>query len=70
VIFDQLMVSAGVLRGGRIALRERGMEYCCDQTTGVRSAHGVWRPRRWKFTGTNQAEGASDHFPLLATFEI
>jgi hypothetical protein len=66
VIFDQLLVSARALRGGPISLQERSVGYASNTTIGI-PEDGYMRPKQWSFQG-GIPSGASDHFPLVATF--
>jgi hypothetical protein len=66
VVFDQLLVSRRALRGGPIALRESSVTYAFDDRIGyLRDGH--MRPRGWSYD-PGRPSGASDHFPLIATF--
>jgi len=68
VIFDQLLVSSRALRSGPITLREHSVGYPWNNVVAQRSGTGVLRPRRWAYTDETTFSGASDHFPLAATF--
>lgn len=70
VIFDQLLVSSRALRNGPIALRERSVGYQWNNVIAYRLGTGVLRPRRWEYADETAFSGASDHFPLLATFSF
>jgi predicted extracellular nuclease len=68
VLLDQLLVSGRALRGGPITLLEQTVGYPCAGVA-VPAAGGHKRPARWTYAG-GQGSGASDHFPLVATFRI
>lgn len=68
VIYDQLLVSGRALKNGPIRLREGKVAYHWNAVLGYRTGTGVLRPHRWSYTDPATFEGASDHFPLLATF--
>ena len=68
VIYDQLLVSGRALRNGPITLRECTVEYHWNTVIAIRKSTGVLRPHRWSYTDAVTFAGASDHFPLLATF--
>ncbi len=68
VIFDQLLVSQRALQGGPVTLQERSVAYVSDDRISY-AQNGRMRPRRWTYhAGTHL--GASDHFPLIATFRV
>jgi endonuclease/exonuclease/phosphatase family metal-dependent hydrolase len=69
VIFDQLLVSGHALRGGPVTLKERSVVYHCDADTSERKRTAKVVPRPWTYDG-RVGVGASDHFPLTATFRI
>lgn len=71
VVYDQLLVSGAALRGGPITLLEETVHYHCDTDTSTRDKSDSLLPFRWSYAG-NPASGcgASDHFPLAATFRI
>jgi hypothetical protein len=66
VIFDQLLVSRRALRGGPITLKEESVAYAFDDNIGYLE-DGYMKPRRWTYHAGIPL-GASDHFPLIATF--
>jgi exonuclease III len=67
VIWDQLMVSAGALKDGPIKLLEKTVRYYISHFNARHNKNGVLEPMRWT---DGEVIGASDHFPLLAEFEI
>lgn len=67
VVFDQLLVSGRALRGGPITLLEASVAYPCTGGLAVAAEGGHKRPAPWKYV-TGRGAGASDHFPLVATF--
>jgi endonuclease/exonuclease/phosphatase family metal-dependent hydrolase len=69
-VFDQIMVSAAALRRGPIELVEGSVCCACTAVTSEHNARGILRPRRWEEAAPGSFVGASDHFPLLATFII
>ncbi|WP_437617457.1 endonuclease/exonuclease/phosphatase family protein [Sorangium sp. So ce1151] len=69
VLFDQLLVSGRALRGGPISLRESSVAYAADDETASVTSRGYRRPLRWNY-GEGSGSGASDHFPLVATFRM
>jgi len=72
VVFDQLLVSGRALRGGVLTLRERTVRYHCDEITATRvPGTGRLHPARWQYDeATGFSSGASDHFPLVAVFDV
>src|SRR5262249_36286636 len=68
VVFDQLMVSERALRGGPISLQEGSVAYAYDDSTAYRK-DGYLRPKPWPYYA-GVPSGASDHFPLVATFRV
>jgi len=70
VIYDQLLVSGRVLKHGPITLHERLIGYHHNDDIAYRTGNGVLRPQRWTYANHATFAGASDHFPLLATFRI
>ena len=70
VVYDQLLVSGRALRGGALRLREKSVSYYCDANTSHFNSRGVLRPHRWAYDADTGASGTSDHFPLLATFDL
>lgn len=69
VLFDQLLVSGYALRGGPITLRESSVAYAADDATTSSTSSGYRRPLPWTY-GAGSGSGASDHFPLVATFRM
>jgi hypothetical protein len=70
VLFDQLLVSGSALRGGPLELRETTVGYHCDPVASRHKQSGALVPIRWEYVPGETPVGASDHFPLVATFEI
>jgi hypothetical protein len=70
VIYDQLLVSGRALMHGPIELIEKSVRYYCDDDTAFRNRLGNLLPKRWAYEESGNWQGASDHFPLLATFKI
>lgn len=68
VLLDQLLVSGRALRGGPITLLEQTVGYACAGVA-VPAAGGHKRPARWTYA-EGRGSGASDHFPVVATFRI
>jgi hypothetical protein len=68
VVLDQLLVSGRALRGGPITLLERSVSYHATGTTAA-TEDGHPRPVPWTYAPGRSA-GASDHFPLVATFRM
>jgi exonuclease III len=70
VIWDQLIVSREALKGGSLQLLEKSVRYSANTSLNARhNRYGVLTPLRWSYQN-EEIEGASDHFPLLAEFEI
>ena len=67
VIFDQLMVASRALRNGPVTLEEQSVHFHIDQDTATA---GSLKPQRWEYLSTNNYQGCSDHFPLVACFVI
>jgi hypothetical protein len=68
VLLDQLLVSGRALRGGPITLLEQTVGYpCVGIAVPVTGSHK--RPARWTYAD-GRGSGASDHFPLVATFRM
>jgi hypothetical protein len=68
-VFDQLLVSGRALRGGPISLRETTVGYASAGASGMRMPDGYMVPSSWNYACLNR-RGASDHFPLIATFRL
>jgi len=68
VIYDQLIVSRRALRDGPIELREASVSV--HHGHEGHTSHGNLVPRGWVDGGSGGANGASDHFPLLAVFDV
>lgn len=69
-LFDHLLVAKRALRDGPLALREKTVQFVCNPTTARRNRFGVLRPRGWTFNADGSHEGSSDHFPLIASFQV
>ena len=69
-LFDQLLVTTRLLRGGPLRLRERTVEYAAGPTLSEHLRGGRLVPRRWRYTKPGDFAGASDHFPLTAAFAV
>ena len=71
VLFDQLLVGGGALRGGSLLLREQSVRYHWVPDTNAIQTRMAIRPFRFEFDpATGENTGASDHFPLLAEFIV
>ena len=70
VIFDQLLVSKDALLGVPLALRENSVTYHPDPRVFRYNARGHIKPVAWSGSRNGPFVGASDHLPLLSTFEI
>ena len=69
VIYDQLLVSGGALRGGPLELKEDTVRYHYVDRLNARRTRMVIEPLRFTYDSLSQsAAGASDHFPVLAEF--
>ncbi len=68
LVFDQLLVSGGALKGPPLKLIERSVCYFCEGTAKY-TKKGALRPQRWEFAN-GCPSGVSDHFPLIALFEL
>ena len=69
-LFDHLLVSKRAMRDGTLTLQESTVEFLCNDVTSRHNTHGVLRPKRWKYESATDFEGSSDHFPLLARFDV
>ena len=71
LIFDQLLVSGRLLKGGPLQLRETSVRFHLDEKTCSYTRYGRLRVEKWR-PGTQPGTfvGASDHLPLLAAFRI
>lgn len=70
-IFDQILVSRAALLGQPLRLRESSVRYHVSPTVAGIRRSGVLKPLPWIIDPqTNQPRGASDHFPLLASFDV
>ena len=67
-LFDHLLVSGRLLRGGPLRLVERSVTYAATDRTALHRRSGRLVPRRWRYDGPDEFSGSSDHFPLTATF--
>ena len=67
LIFDQLLVSGAAFKDGPLKFMESSLSYCCVGTQ--KFVGGSLRPKRWSFL-QGIADGCSDHFPIMAQFEI
>ena len=63
-----MLVSGRALRGGPITLQEATVAYPCLEGIAATTEGGHKRPLPWNEAG--RGSGASDHFPLVATFRI
>lgn len=70
VIFDQLLVSKDALLGRPLSLREAMIHYHPDPRVYRHVRGGHIRPVPWAARGGGVYVGASDHLPLLATFDV
>jgi endonuclease/exonuclease/phosphatase family metal-dependent hydrolase len=70
VIFDQLLVSKDALLGLPLALRESSINYIPDLRIFCYNRNGYIKPLPWSKAENGQFIGASDHLPLLATFDV
>lgn len=70
MIFDQLLVSRDALLGLPLTLRESSVTYHPDHRVFRYNAKGHINPVPWPGPSIGRFDGASDHLPLLATFEI
>jgi hypothetical protein len=69
VLLDQLLVSGRALRGGPITLQEASVDYRCIGGIAAAGEGGHKRPAPWTYAA-GRGSGASDHFPLVATFRM
>jgi endonuclease/exonuclease/phosphatase family metal-dependent hydrolase len=72
VIFDQLLVTKDALLGNPLQLREESVQYYWkDKRLHHFTKDGGILPKKWKFDAkSSKPEGVSDHFPLVATFDL
>ncbi len=70
VIFDQLLVSKDALIGRPLALRENSISYQSDPRIFCYNRNGHIKPVGWSRSKKGQFVGASDHLPILATFDV
>jgi hypothetical protein len=70
VIFDQLLVSKDALFGRPLSLKEDMIHYHPDARVYRHVRGGHIRPVPWKAQAGGGYVGASDHLPLLATFDV
>ncbi len=68
-VFDHLLVSRDALYGRPLALREGSVHYHPDTRAYRYTRDGHIRPRLWRAAGAGFT-GASDHLPLLASFDV
>jgi len=69
-VWDQLMVSGRAMKNGPIVLLEDTVGYHRDHHNSEYNQNGILLPVRWKYQGPGACVGASDHYPLLAEFEV
>jgi endonuclease/exonuclease/phosphatase family metal-dependent hydrolase len=70
-LLDHILVSGRVLKNGPLRLQESSVEFHVE--TGVNARHtrtGVLRPEKWKEAAPGDFHGCSDHFPILARFDV
>jgi endonuclease/exonuclease/phosphatase family metal-dependent hydrolase len=71
LVFDQILLSGAILRGGMMRFLESKLEYVTiNQLTSRYNRNGGLVPMQWRFTSSVEYSGTSDHFPLAATFEL
>ena len=70
LVWDQLMVSGRALKNGPIRLLERTVDYHRDARTSRHNKLGILKPVRWAYQDAARNSGTSDHYPLVAEFEI
>lgn len=71
VVWDQLMVSGKALRDGPIRLAEKTVAYYHNEGVNAEyNQNGAMCPIRWEYHDQGNCRGASDHYPVLAEFEI
>ena len=69
-VWDQLMVSGAALTAKPLRLLEGTIHYHCDADNSKWDGTGAMVPVRWHYTDNTTFGGASDHYPLLAEFEV
>lgn len=69
-VWDQLLVSGRALENGPIRLLEKTVGYHLGDMNSERDRRGVLRPVKWWYNTVSDYRGASDHYPLVAEFEI
>jgi endonuclease/exonuclease/phosphatase family metal-dependent hydrolase len=69
-VWDQLMVSGRAMKNGPIMLREESVDYHRDGRNSRYNRNGVLVPIRWDYKSHGSFMGASDHYPLVAEFQI
>ena len=69
VVWDQLLVSGYTLKNGPIQLQEKTVDLYKGPLNAKHNKNGVLVPVRWEYNQGNP-KGASDHFPVLAEFEM
>ena len=69
-LFDFLLVSKRALKDGPLSLREATVELYTSAVTSRHNRYGALRPKKWNFVSPGEHEGSSDHFPLLASFDV
>ena len=70
VIFDQLLVSKDALLGRPLALRESSITYHHRSQNLRYNKTGHIKPVGWSESKNGKFIGASDHLPVLATFDV
>ncbi|HEX8339544.1 MAG TPA: endonuclease/exonuclease/phosphatase family protein [Tepidisphaeraceae bacterium] len=70
VILDHLLVSKDALRGFPLSLDESTITYHSDTRAYRYNRNGSIVPVKWTGPLGGPFEGASDHLPLLATFDV
>ncbi len=72
-LFDHVMVSGRLLKHGPFRLRESSVCFHCEIGVNARRTRdGVLHPLRWqeREVGSQEFIGCSDHFPVLACFDL
>lgn len=70
-LFDHLLVSGAVLRGGLVTLVESEVHYpAVDLLTSRHKRGGKLIPAAWQYNSPGEFSGTSDHLPLVAKFLV
>lgn len=69
IVFDHILVSKRLLRGGPLTLDEASVRLNTNPAAVLRTHNSLLQPAKWSYnSASGTGTGASDHFAILASF--